>query len=156
MKKLFFIFFIFFSIKIFSQEISLKELLTYPDKFDKKTVEIKGEVIGEPILIKKGCWINISSQGFNIGVFVKKKSFLKKIHYWGDYKKKGDIVKIKGVFFKNCPLHFEQDIHLKDLKVIEKGFQKKEKISSFKVKLTVVSFIICLVIVSIYLIKLKK
>ncbi|HIE36030.1 MAG TPA: hypothetical protein EYP89_02205 [Candidatus Omnitrophica bacterium] len=155
MKRLFFIFFLFFSIKLFSQEVSLKELLTYPDKFDKKTIEIKGEVIGEPILGKEGSWINISDEGFSLGVFIGNKNFFKKITYWGSYKTKGDVIKLKGTFFKNCPLHFEQDFHLKDLKVVKNGFRKKEKISPFKVKLAMVSFIICLVAVLTYLIKAK-
>jgi hypothetical protein len=134
---------------------SIKEILKSPDKFDKKEIEIKGELIGEPLRDKDGFWINVSLDNFNIGIFITNKELLKKLKYWGSYKVKGDIVKIKGTFFKECPDHHERDIHAQEIIITKPGFLKKEVIPPFKFKLAMVSFIICLTITIIYFIKIK-
>jgi hypothetical protein len=140
---------------LYGEAISLNEILSAPDKFDGKTVEVEGEVVGDYFQGKGGAWINVLDRGSNIGIFISDKSMLKKIKHRGSYKIRGDVVRIKGIFFKNCFLHREQDIHPQDIKVVRKGFVKEESPSLFKVKLAVVSFIICLTTALIYFIKLR-
>lgn len=144
------------SISSYAQEVSIKELLTYPDKFDATYVGVQGEAIGEALNDNKGVWLNISDQGYNIGVFVREKSEITKIRYWGNYTAEGDSVKIKGTFSKNCSLHQERDIHASRIEIAKRGFLRKEVLSPAKVKLTIVLFVICLAVTVIYLIKSFK
>jgi hypothetical protein len=139
----------------YGQVIALKEVLNSPNKFDGKSVEVEGEVIGELIRENEAGWINILSQGNNIGVFLPLKEYSKVIKYWGGYKQQGDSLRLRCVFHQNCSLHNEIDMHLESLEVIQRGFVKEEVIPPFKIKLAINCFIICLMSVAVYFIKLR-
>ena len=49
---------------------ALEEILGSADAFNETAVEVEGEAIGEPLKVEGGAWINLSSEGMNIGVFV--------------------------------------------------------------------------------------
>lgn len=143
-------------LSVYGQTTSIKNLFVQSNKFDGKIVEAEGEVIGEALKDKDKVWINISCAGSAIGVFLSDENLLKEIKYWGSYRQKGDIVKIRGRFYKNCPFHQKIDIHAQGVKVSKRGFPRKEFVSSFKIKLAIVFFIICLTLTSIYFIKLWR
>jgi len=133
--------------------VSLEEILNAPAEFDSKAVEIEAEVIGNPLKGVNGVWLNVKSGESNIGVFSLDAAVLESIKYWGSYGQKGDKLKIKGIFYKNCPLHQISDIHLNSLAVIEKGCENKMAVSSERIRLAVMLFIICLTTGLIYFIK---
>ncbi|MCF7887251.1 MAG: hypothetical protein K9L71_02425 [Candidatus Omnitrophica bacterium] len=138
-----------------SQRVSLGSLINNPEKYDKKKVLFKAEIIGDPLNTKEGSWFNVQSQSYNMGIFLKDYSSIDKITYWGDYKRKGDIVGIEGIFYKNCPVSNQRAVHLIRLEVIEKGKELKYSISAEKKKFALISFVIFLTIGVIYLIKIK-
>ncbi len=153
-KKIIFIIVLFFTIKSYAGELTLREVLENPDVFDKQYIEIEGEVIGEILSNNKReeGWINISDDGMNIGVFSENIENFKKINFWGKYKEKGDRVRIKGDFFKACEIHQMSGIHLETLDIASKGYKYKEKISPVKIRAAIISFIIGLTTTLIYFI----
>jgi hypothetical protein len=153
MKKLFFLIFIFFSSATWAE--SLKEILQNPSLFDNKKVVLAGEVIGEPLKAKEGLWLNISTKGVNIGVYLEDPSSVEKIENFGSYKNRGDIVRVEGIFHKSCPSHFERDIHAQIVEVVELGYIREEQIPPFKRNLSGALAIICLILATIYFIKMK-
>lgn len=137
----------------FAFAASLSEILNAPDEFDSKVVEIEGEAIGNPLNSPNGVWINIKSGENNIGLFSPDKGVLEKIEHWGSYREKGDKLKIRGVFYKNCPLHQISGIHLNSLSIIERGSKNEVALPQERVKLALMLLIICLTTGLIYFIK---
>lgn len=143
-------------IALYERKITLEDVLTRPEEFDNKTVIIEGEVIGEPLGIRQsGVWLNLSAGGYNLGVFLQNKEILEKIKYWGSYKEKGDYVKIEGVFNKDCKQHQERDFHLSNLEIVERGFFREGSVAILKIRMAIMSFIICLTMALIYFIKVR-
>ncbi|MBU1121087.1 MAG: hypothetical protein ABIH71_03295 [Candidatus Omnitrophota bacterium] len=136
-----------------AEVVSLNDALADPSKFDKEIVEVEGEVIGDLLKDKDGVWINILSQGSNIGIFSRRDNLDKTINHWGSYRENGDIVKIRGVFYAQCIVHQEMDIHANNISVSKKGNERKETIAGYKVRLSIIFFIICLTTAVIYFIK---
>ncbi|MCF7916894.1 MAG: hypothetical protein K9L61_03865 [Candidatus Omnitrophica bacterium] len=164
MKKLNIIRIIIFSITLIgisffayaqAQTITLKSLVDNPEKYDQSTISLRAELIGEPLTTDTGTWLNLGQNDYNLGVFLAKKEILAKVNYWGSYQEKGDIVEVKGVFYKNCPVHDQRGIHLTSLRVTEQGRQVEHKTSKQKRKFAWLSLIICLTIGTIYFIKVK-
>lgn len=142
---------------VFGQSSSIKEILKNSNLFNGKTVEIQGEVIGEPLkdADTQGIWINITFQGSNIGIFCSHEESIVQISHWGSYKEKGDQLKIRGVFYKDCPEHQISGVHLKSLEVMQEGGAREDPVSLRKKKLAIGLFAICLTIGVIYSIKRK-
>ena len=154
--KYFFFFLMILSIPFaYSEVTAIGDILDSPQAFDGLEVVIEGEVIGESLKDARGVWINILSDSKQIGVFSADKKIADPITYWGSYRHTGDQVRIKGVFYKDCPVYQISNVHLNSLEIIEKGHKNKFSVSSQKQQLTIVLSIICLTIASIYLIKLK-
>lgn len=139
----------------FAQVVPIKEVLTYPDKFDKTIIVIQAEAVGENIRDKQGSWINVSCDGFNLGVYFSDDTLVQQVGNFGSYKTQGDILRIKGTFYKSCPFHFERDIHATSLEIIAPGGPLKEKLSSSKRMSSVALAIICLTLAFVCLIKLR-
>jgi len=118
-------------------------------------VTVQGEVIGEALERGKYAWINVNDTTNAIGIWVKK-SDIDQIHFYGDYKHKGDIVKITGVFYKACSEHGgDVDIHCANIEIVETGYSIKEQLSPKKVIITLLLVLITTIILVVYL-KLKK
>jgi len=132
---------------------SLEEILSKPKEYNGKNVTLEGEVVGEVLGNDQGGWINILDKGHNIGVFSSSKEIFLLIEHWGSYKEKGDIIRIEGMFYEDCPQHHTSDIHLESFKVVKPGFRKEEIVSSDKKKIAMGLFVICLIVNLIYLIK---
>ena len=135
--------------------VSIKELLSYPNKFNNKVVRVQGEAIGGVLKAKNAFWINILAGDYNLGVYVDKRLGVGHIKHFGSYKVRGDIVRITGIFHKDCPIHHELDIGAIKLTVVKSGFSQPTHISSFKEITSVVLAIICLTLGLIYLIRLR-
>lgn len=133
-----------------AQSVSIGDLLKNPKRFNKKTVEVQGEMIGEALKGNQGIWFNISEDGKNVGIFSSAKESISQIEYWGSYEATGDLVRIRGAFYKDCPQHQMTGIHLKDLEVVKKGEKRDHPVSFKKKKAAVSFFIMCVVIAIIY------
>jgi hypothetical protein len=146
-----------FSLTVYAeaQTINLKSLIAKPGKYDGKMVSFEAEAIGDPLSGKKGIWFNVQSGEYNMGIFAKNQSTINSINYWGSYKERGDLIRIKGIFYKNCSVHGGRGLHLSGLDVIEKGKKIKPKVADEKKRFALFSFVIFLTLGSIYLIKIR-
>lgn len=140
---------------VYAKASALEAVLAFPEKFNEKEVWVKGEVIGEPLKNAQGVWINITSDSKQIGVFSSDRGIIEKITYWGSYRETGDQVRIKGIFYKECPVHQTRDVHLETLEIVKKGHRNEHPISAQKQQLAKILSVICLVTAFIYLTKLK-
>lgn len=112
----------------------INTLIEKSQAFDGQTITIEGEAIGEAMLRGEYAWINISDNTNAIGVWLKA-SDAQKIKSFGDYRHKGDIVKITGTFSRNCTEHGgDVDIHSHSLEIIEQGFNRPEEITLVKIQ----------------------
>ena len=134
---------------------TLEEILKNSQDFDNRKIVFEGEVIGEPLKGEEGVWINVKQGKVSIGVFLEDSEAINKIKNYGSYKRRGDWVQIEGIFFNNCPIHLERDVHAYKLKVIKPGFLLREEISLFKVKLSLGLALLCLTLGIICFITLK-
>lgn len=136
--------------------ISLNELVENGKSFDGKTVVFQGEALGEALERGAYSWVNVSDSTNVMGIWMKYDD-AKKIGMFGDYKHKGDILKISGVFHRACKEHGgDMDIHSMTVDVVEHGHQIKEKVSSQKILAGIVLTMIAFMIVAIYLKYLRK
>jgi len=153
-----FLFLIIFSTCLIARAASgrLGYILNNPGNFNKKVVTVEGEAIGELLRDNNGgVWLNILDAGYNIGVYTHNPATFKDIKNFGAYGKRGDIIEVKGIFYKNCPLHAERDIHAASVKIIRRGYVSKESVSSGKEFESFVLSIICLTLAVIYFIRLE-
>lgn len=133
----------------------INDLIEQSFSLDNSEVTVQGEVIGEALERGEYAWININDTTNAIGIWVKK-SDIDQIQFYGDYKHKGDIVKITGIFHRACSEHGgDVDIHCTDIEIVETGYSIKEQISANKIVITASLIFIAAIIVSIYL-KVKK
>lgn len=136
----------------YAQVISSKELIENAKYYDGKEITFEGEVIGD--IMERGdfCWINLNDGKSAIGVWLKK-DMAKEIEYKGSYRFKGDWVRIRGIFNRNCFQHGGNlDIHAISLERIKKGHPVQEKLDSSKLNLSMKlgGILLCLIILNLY------
>ena len=146
-----FIFTLFLTITInASNVIEINQLVENASTLDNTEVSIQGELIGEALERGEYAWININDTTNAIGVWVKQ-SDINQIQFYGDYKHKGDIVKITGTFNKACVEHGgDVDIHCTNIELVEKGYIIKEELSFLKIITAVVLITIMMLVLVIY------
>ena len=131
-------------------------ILNHPDEFDGKVVTVEGEAIGGLLNDnRKGVWLNILDAGYNIGLYASNRALFKEVNNFGAYKKRGDTIEVKGIFYKNCPLHGERDIHVVSVKIVRRGYALRETVSGHEKFTSFALSIICLTLAVIYFIKLE-
>ena len=114
--------------------IAINTLIEKSQAFDGQTVTVEGEAIGEAMLRGEYAWINISDNTNAIGVWLKA-SDAQTITSFGDYRHKGDTVKITGTFSRNCTEHGgDVEIHSRTLEIVERGYNKPEEITQLKIQ----------------------
>ena len=130
--------------------IEINTLIEKSQAFDGQTVTVEGEAIGETMLRGEYAWINISDNTNAIGVWLKT-SDAQKITSFGDYRHKGDTVKISGNFSRNCTEHGgDVDIHNQAMEIIEKGTNVPETITQTKINAASALFLFALLSAYIY------
>lgn len=128
----------------------INDLIEKSASLNNTEITVQGEVIGEALERGKYAWININDTTNAIGIWVKQ-SDVDMIKFYGDYKHRGDIVKVTGVFYKSCPEHGgDVDIHSTHIEVIETGHEVTEEISHTKVLVTAVLFITMLIFYKLF------
>ncbi|RPF47348.1 hypothetical protein EDD70_0120 [Hydrogenoanaerobacterium saccharovorans] len=135
-----------FPIQVFAQVniTNINSLIENAKQLDNSAVTVEGEAVGEPLERGNYCWVNINDGTNAIGVWMKAKD-AQQIKMYGDYKNKGDIVRVSGVFRRACKEHGgEADIHNESMQVIKNGYVVKENILVVK--------LVCAVILTLILI----
>lgn len=129
-----------------NDEVTSSELINKASEYDGKQVIYCGEVIGD--IMKRGdyAWINVSDGSNAIGVYLPANQ-ISQIRFTGDYKHKGDIIKVRGTFYRACAQHGgDLDIHADGITVLQEGFRIEHAISKKRVLATVVLAAIALLL----------
>jgi hypothetical protein len=125
-------------------EVTSTELINNAKEYDKKEVIYSGEVIGDIMKRDEYAWINVSDGDNAIGIWLPFEE-TKKIEYTGQYRYRGDIVKITGIFNRACPEHGgDLDIHSKSIEVVERGYEIKTNINFYWLLTGIILFIIAM------------
>lgn len=136
------------SLNVKAEDITeLNTLIENAKEMDGQEVTVQGEVIGERMDRGDYSWININDGTNAMGIWLSKSEAEKVLNY-GNYKYKGDTVKITGVFSRACAEHGgESDLHSNSIQVIEQGHRVNEQLSCVKI----VSAIILAVVATLML-----
>lgn len=105
-----------------AEQTEINQLIEQATGLDGKGVTVQGEAIGE--VLKRGdySWVNINDGTNAIGVWMITAD-AQKISSFGNYKNKGDTVRIDGIFHRACAEHGgEADIHSNTMTIVEKGY----------------------------------
>ena len=118
--------------------VSVKTLVETPKGYEETNVTTEGEVL-DVLVQKQGTWINILDDGVSIGVWVEEDVRIPKIEYRGSYSQKGDIVKVQGTFYADCPQHLgTRDIHAEKVSLVSRGSIQVEEGVQAKRKQTII------------------
>lgn len=125
-------------------EVTSTELIDNAKEYDQEEVIYTGEVIGDIMKRDEYAWVNVSDGDSAIGIWIIFEE-TKKIEFTGQYRYRGDIVKITGIFNRACPEHGgDLDIHAKSIEVIERGYEIKRNINFYALIVGAVLFIIAM------------
>lgn len=133
-----------------AEPIPSNELIEKAKSFDGKTVIYRGEAVSA--VLKRGdhAWVNLNDGINAIGVWCDAPQVVP-IKFVGDYKNRGDIVEVVGIFHRACSVHGgELDIHADVVKVVESGFRVEERTDGVRASFATVLFLITLSIVVIF------
>ena len=117
----------------YAQTPTSLELINNAKQYDGKTVNYRGEVIGEVMVRGEYAWLHVNDGIIAIGIWAPK-MMSQDILYVGNYHKKGDIVEVSGTFHRSCLEHGgDLDIHASEIKKITPGSLVIQPISKKKV-----------------------
>ena len=124
-----------------AQETGSFDLLNNTKQYDGKIVIYKGEVIGDIMARGDYAWVHVNDGYMVIGIWAPRK-LLEDIHYAGNYRRKGDIISVSGVFHRSCLEHGgDLDIHAFEIKIMAPGSEIEQPVSKIKVYLGVSLFL---------------
>ncbi|MGL5677642.1 MAG: hypothetical protein ACRDDX_14630 [Cellulosilyticaceae bacterium] len=113
--------------------VKINDLIENAKAYAEKNVVIEGEVIGEPIGRGDYVWVNIHDGSNAIGVYIEREA-LSAVKYWGNYKYKGDQVKVTGIFHQVYEEQGgEMGIEGTTLEVIQEGYVATHILSPWRV-----------------------
>ena len=109
----------------FIYDTSITDLSTADSYYDKQTVQVTGEVVGDRITAGDGrhCWLQLASppDSSTVSVYVTNES-ADKVDTYGAYDRKGTTLQVRGTFNLACPDHDgASDLHAQVVTVTEKG-----------------------------------
>ena len=117
--------------------VSSTELIENAKQYDGREVVYEGEAVGEVMVRGHYAWVNLNNGQNALGIWVDK-NLAKEIVYVGNYKTKGDWVRVSGVFNRSCREHGgDLDIHAKDFKALKKGERINPSLDLHKVRLMI-------------------
>lgn len=130
--------------------VSLNDLVENGSSFDGKIVTVQGEALGEAMERDGYAWVNISDPTNVMGIWMTAGD-AKKIKFFGDYKHKGDMIKVSGVFHRACREHGgDMDIHGAAVDIVEQGHQVKEAIDTRKIAAGLILTFTALILAGFY------
>ena len=109
----------------FIYDTSITDLSTADTYYDKQTVQVTGEVVGDRITAGDGrhCWLQLvsHSDSSTVSVYLTNES-ADKVDTYGTYGRKGTTLQVRGTFNLACPDHDgASDLHAQVVTVTEKG-----------------------------------
>lgn len=109
----------------FIYDTSITDLSTADTYYDKQTVQVTGEVVGDRITAGDGrhCWLQLASpsDSSTVSVYLTNES-ADKVDTYGTYGRKGTTLQVHGTFNLACPDHDgASDLHAQVVTVTEKG-----------------------------------
>lgn len=109
----------------FIYDTSITDLSTADTYYDKQTVQVTGEVVGDRIAAGDGrhCWLQLASpsDSSTVSVYLTNES-ADKVDTYGTYGRKGTTLQVRGTFNLACPDHDgASDLHAQVVTVTEKG-----------------------------------
>ena len=109
----------------FIYDTSITDLSTADTYYDKQTVQVTGEVVGDRITAGDGrhCWLQLASpsDSSTVSVYLTNES-ADKVDAYGTYGRKGTTLQVRGTFNLTCPDHDgASDLHAQVVTVTEKG-----------------------------------
>lgn len=131
-------------------EVGSKRLIENAKFYDGRTITYKGEAV--TAIMKRGAyaWINVNDGDNAIGVWCKR-DVLEGVTFLGNYKTKGDILLIEGIFNRACQEHGgDLDIHADTVTVQKQGRAVSETVNRKKVRYAVLLFFLTLMIVMLF------
>ena len=109
----------------FIYDTSITDLSTADTYYDKQTVQVTGEVVGDRITTGDGrhCWLQLASPSDSSTVYVYlTNESADKVDTYGAYDRKGTTLQVRGTFNLACPDHDGvSDLHAQVVTVTEKG-----------------------------------
>ena len=104
-----------------SAAVGSNDLIDHAKDYDGTAVVFEGEVLGDILYRGEYAWLAIFDGSNTIGCYVSAEQ-AKQISLVGGYGKKGDTVRIEGVFHRACAEHGgDMDIHADSVTILEKG-----------------------------------
>jgi hypothetical protein len=152
-------FIISFSENVYADEtseiIDINYLIEHAAELDQQEVTVSGEAVGEPMNRGSHSWININDGTNAIGIWMSSLD-AQKVKYFGNYKYKGDVLKVSGIFNRTCKEHGgESDIHETTLEVEETGHGQEEQVSSTKIAIAALSAVLAASLMTLFLIETR-
>lgn len=112
--------------------VEINQLIEQENRFNRTQVVVQGEAIGEPMERGDTCWVNLNDGTNAIGIKMKT-SDARRIAMFGNYRQKGDTVRVTGTFYKACAEDGgETDIHAVSLEIISPGRVTERPLDSRK------------------------
>jgi len=146
--------FIFFAGKGYSQAV--ESILKHKDFFDRKSVSVEREVVGD--IIKRGDYsiVNLKDGSFFIGLVLTPEQ-VHSLEFTRTSQSRGDLVKAEGIFYKECPeLSGESIISVKDLVVVKFGERFRKGQYPFRTKVLVYLMVLTVILTSTLLVQRKN
>lgn len=104
-----------------SENIGSNGLIDRAKDYDGQTVVYKGEVVGDILYRGDYAWLAVSDGANTIGCYVTKAQ-AEQVTFVGSYGKRGDTVRVQGVFHRACAEHGgDLDLHADTVTVIAVG-----------------------------------
>ena len=101
--------------------INSNDLIDHAKDYDNQTVLYEGEVLGDILYRGDFAWVAVSDGSNTIGCYVSAAQ-AKQISVVGGYGKRGDRVRVNGVFHRACAEHGgDMDIHANSVTVLSAG-----------------------------------
>ncbi|MEL7606744.1 DNA-binding protein [Sedimentibacter saalensis] len=152
-------FIISFSENVYADEISeiidISNLIENAAELDQQEVTVSGEAVGEAMNRGKHSWININDGTNAIGIWMSS-SDAQRVKYFGNYKYKGDVLKVSGIFNRTCKEHGgESDIHGASMEVEKTGHVENELISATKITVAALSAVLAASLMTLFLLETR-
>ena len=129
---------------------SSRDLIENAKLLDGKVLTYRGEAIAAIMDRGENSWVNVFDGSNAIGVWCAS-GLLKDVRCVGDYKHKGDLLEVEGVFNRACPAHKgELDIHALRVNIVEQGYRVEERIDARKIYLAIIFFLLTLLVIYIF------
>jgi hypothetical protein len=113
------------------ESVSSGDLIDRAKDYNGTTVVYEGEVIGDILNRGDYAWLAIYDGSNTIGCYVSKEQ-AEQISFVGGYGKKGDNIRVEGVFHRACAQHGgDLDIHAVSVTVLSIGERVNMPLSRF-------------------------